>query len=157
MPETYGVVPADIAAELPGLYPGGFAATTKPTDSQVETWITTADAVVTMKVQDVTGAVPSIDDKAAVVAKRHIVEWVKGQVVRAAYVGNDPLSVKAAAEPYEKAAKDMLDALDALGSQATGTGAAASRVLLPTSAPDRDLLINSADIDGDDGYRERRF
>ena len=35
MAEVYGVTPADIAAELPGLFPGGFSVSTKPTLAQV--------------------------------------------------------------------------------------------------------------------------
>lgn len=155
--DVYGVTAADVAAELPGLFPGGFSASTKPNDAQVESWITTADTIVSMRVQDITGAVPASTDKAAVLAKRYIIEYTKGQVVRAAYAGNDPLQVKAAAEPYEENAADLLDHLQELGAQAAGTGEAASRVIASHTTPQRELLVTTEQLDNDEGYRERRY
>lgn len=157
MADTYAITPAMIAAELPGLFPGGFAANTKPTAAQVVSWITTADAIITMKVQDITGAVPAVTDKAAVLAKRFVIEWVKAQVIRTAYAGNDPLSVRAAAQPYEENAKSIRDDLELLGSQAAGTGEAQSRVAVPYTTPQRDLMIRDEQLDDDEAHRERRF
>lgn len=157
MPDVYGVTPADIAAELPGLFPGGFTAATKPTLLQVTAFIITADTIISMKVQDITGAVPAADDKAAVLAKRYIVEWVKAQVIRVVYAGNDPQQVRTAAEPYETNAASTLESLVAMGAQAVGTGEAASRVFTPYTTPQRDLIIRDEQLDDDEAYRERRF
>lgn len=157
MADTYGVTPADIAAELPGLFPGGFSASTKPSDTLVESWISDADIVVQLKVQDITGTVPAVTDKAAVLAKRWIKETVKAQAVRAALVGNDPLAVKAAAEPYESSAKFLWTALIDMGAQLVGTGEASSRVQVAYTTPQRALVVTDTQLDGDTGYRERRY
>lgn len=157
MPDVYGVGPADVSAELPGLFPGGFSASSLPSDVQVASWITTADTIVGMKVQDVAGAVPAATDKAAVLAKRYIIEWTKAQAVRAAYVGNDPLAVKAAAEPYEANATLLLEAIVELGAQAAGSGEASPRVMVPYTVAQRELLVTTEQLDGDAVFRERRF
>jgi hypothetical protein len=157
VPDTYGVLHADISGELPGLFPGGFTVNTKPTAVQVTAWIAAADTIITLKVQDITGAVPAVADKAAVLAKRYVIEWVKAQVMRAAYVGNDPLEVKAAADPYDIVAKQYMDALVELGAQAAGTGEAASRVTVPYTTPQRELMIRDEQLEDDEGFRERRF
>lgn len=157
MADTYGVTAADIAAELPGIFPGGFSASTKPSDTLVESWISDADVVVGLKVQDIAGQPGASTDKAAVLAKRWIKETVKGQAVRAAYAGNDPLAVKAAAEPYENSAAFTWDAIIALDSQIIGTGEAASRVGVPYTSTQRELLVTDAQLDDDAGFRERRF
>lgn len=157
MADVYGVTPANIAAELPGLFPGGFTAGTIPAVAQVIGWITAADTIISMQVQDITGAVPAAADKAAVLAKRYIIEWVKAQVIRAAFVGNDPLSVKAAADPYDIVAIAYLEGLVALGAQAAGSGEAASRVVVPYTIPQRDLLITDAQLDADASFRSRDY
>lgn len=157
MPDIYGVTPADIAAELPGLFPGGFTVNTKPTLAQVTALITTADTIISMRVEDITGAVPAAADKAAVLAKRYIVEWVKAQVVRIVYAGNDPAQVRQAAEAYEVNATSTSEALVALGAQAAGTGEASSRVAVPYTTPQRELIIRDEQLDDDDAYRERRY
>jgi hypothetical protein len=129
VPDTYGVVYGDVSAELPGLFPGGFTANTKPANSQVTSLISTADTIITLRVLDVAGGLPSVTDKAAALAKRYIIEWVKAQVVRIAYVGNDPTAVAQAVKPYETNADAMMAAIEALGAQAEGDGTAvASRI-----------------------------
>ena len=155
--DIYGVTPEDIAGELPGLFPGGFTVATKPTLAQVTSLITTADTIVAMKVQDITGTTPAAADKAAVLAKRYIIEWVKAQVIRIVYAGNDPVQVQQAAAAYETNAKETGSALLALGSQAAGTGDAAPRVAVPYTTPQRELLIRDEQLDDDETYRERRY
>lgn len=157
MADVYGVTAADVAAELPGLFPRGFSASTQPTSAQVASWIATADAIVSMKIQDVTGQAPATTDKAAALARQYVIEWVKGKVVGAVYAGNDPVQVANATKPHFDNAKTILTALSELGAQATGTGEAASRVVVPYTEPQRDLLITDEQLDNDEGERERRY
>lgn len=157
MADTYGVVPADIAAELPGLFPGGFTVSTKPTSAQVKALITTADTIVTLQVQDVTGGAPASTDRAADLAKRYIIDWVKAQIIRIVYAGNDAAAVAAAASPYDASIKAIGVALEQLGAQSIGTGAAAARVSVPYTTPQRDLLVTDEQLDNDESFRERRY
>lgn len=157
MPNVYGVTPADVAVELPGLFPGGFTASTRPSDTLVESWITTADTIVGMKVQDITGTAPLLTDKAAVLAKRYIIEWVKAQVYRAAFAGNDIAVVNAAAAPFDSSAKLLLETLTEMGTQIVGVGEPGNRVRVPYEVAERALLVTGEQLDGDEGYRERRF
>jgi hypothetical protein len=144
--DTYLVTHADVAAELPGLFPGGFTATTTPTDEQVASFITTADTIVTLRITDDVAESPSASDKAAVMARRYIIDWVKAMVLRIVYGGNDARQVSAAASPYEASAAAMLVAIDNLGLQAVGTGASSPQ--LQTSAPStRELVLNDDDLD----------
>lgn len=150
MADTYGVLPADIAAELPGIFPGGFSATTLPSDTLVANFIAGADLAVTLKLRDTTGTTPLVTDAAAPLAKRYIIEIVKAQVLRVAYAGRDPIQVDTVVKPYELLAKTSLDMLATLDAQAVGTGDASSRVMTSLGAsglPSRDLLITDADLD----------
>lgn len=159
MADTYGVVHGDIAAELPGLFPSGFSGATKPTAAQVTSFITTADTVVGLRVQDSTGTTPDVTDRAAALAQRYIIEATKAQVMRVVYTGNDPVQVKAAVEPYEKLAESILASIDAMGEQAAGIGEAASRVVVstPYTVPTvyREMVINDDDLDAGSGLRGR--
>jgi hypothetical protein len=142
---TYSVVPADVAAELPGLFPGGFTATTRPTDAQVQSFIDTADTIVTLRITDNVGQSPALSDKAASIAKRYIVNYVLAIVTRMVYAGNDPAQVNAAAAAYDGAAKSLLDSIDALAEQAVGIGEPA-----PTTVGNmtmRSLMICNGDLD----------
>jgi hypothetical protein len=65
MADVYGVTPADIAAELPGIFLGGFSVSTKPTDAQVTSLITAADLTVAISVQDASGTLPTAGDRLA--------------------------------------------------------------------------------------------
>jgi hypothetical protein len=158
--DTYGVVHGDVAAELPGLFAGGFSANTKPAIAQVTSLISTADTIITLKVIDAAGSTPSVSDKAAALAKRYIIEWVKAQVVRIAYVGNDPTAVKQAVEPYETNAAAMMDAIEALGLQAEGDGTAvASRIVTADqdrTATQRSLVVDDTQLDSSSS-RTRKF
>lgn len=156
---TYDVAPADVAGELPGLFPGGFSATTAPTSDQVQGFIDAADAIVTLAITDFVGMPPSLTDKAAAMAKRYVIEYTKALVVRVVYAGRvDPSAIGQLASPYEINAAAMLKALELLGSQAIGTGDASPRVLTSmgsSSLPSRDLLIETVDLDPNSGLRGR--
>jgi hypothetical protein len=145
--DIYGVVPADVARELSGLFPSGFDELTSPTAAMVEGWISTADTIASLRVTDVTGANPASSDKAAVLAKRYIIEWTKEQVIRSVYAGNDIERVDAAAKPFAASAKALLSELELLGSQAVGTGEASSRVRVSSMLPTRDLIVTDAMLD----------
>lgn len=147
MADTYGVTPADVASELKGLFPAGFTTTTNPTLAMVTGWISTADVIVQLRVADVTGTIPAAADKAAVLAKRYIIEWTKEQVMRTVYAGNDPSRVDAAANPYRFSAKAMLADLETLGAQAAGAGEGSPRVRVFSELPDRDLMVTDDQLD----------
>jgi hypothetical protein len=145
---TYLVAPADIAAELPGLFPGGFTATSTPTSALVQGLINTADTIVTLEIRDSTGQVPAPTDAAAPLAIRYIVETVKAAVLRIIYAGRDPNYLAGTIGPYDVLAKTAFDAIALLGSQAIGTGEAAA--LIVGHMTTRPLLIDSWDL-GDCG------
>lgn len=158
MPNTYDVSPAAVAAELPGLFPGGFTTTSMPTTEQVQGMIDAADTFVTLRITDVVGASPAASDKAASLAKRYIIELTKAQVLRVVYAGRDPFQVNAVVGSYEIAAKGYLESIDLLGSQLVGTGEASSRVLTSmgsSTLPVRDLMITDSDLDPNSGLRGR--
>ena len=163
MPNTYGVTTAAIAAEVPTLFPlGNFSASTKPTQTVVQTWIDTADAIATLKVQKVAGVAPQSTDVAATLAKRYIITWVLASVMRSVYAGNDPLQVKAAADQYQLPADALLAELEALGLQAAGAGDTPSFIRGVDSSLQRDLVITDDDLGGLCGTtpptaRHRRF
>lgn len=122
MADVYGVIAADVAAELPELFPTGFSASTRPTTSQVTKWISVADTVVWLRVFAVTEVVPTAADVAAVLARQYIIEWVKGKVYEAIYAGRATTEVNAATKPSFAAAAALLTAIEDLGLQATGEG-----------------------------------
>lgn len=146
---TYGVTTAQVAAEVPALVPGGdFSASTTPAKTLVQTWIDTADAIVTLKVQQVAGVAPQTTDVAATLATRFIVAWALAWVMRTVYAGNDPAQVKAAADQYQLPADALLAQLDALGLQAAGAGETPSLVRGVDASLARDLVITDADLGG---------
>jgi hypothetical protein len=122
MADIYGVVPADVIAELPELFPQGFATPARPTDAQVVEWISTADATISLRVYAVTGTWPDPTDKAAPIARQYIISWVKGKVMQAIYAGRADEQVKAVSVHYFETATDLLEAIADLGAQATGEG-----------------------------------
>jgi hypothetical protein len=128
--DVYGVTAADVAAELPGMYPTGFSGATKPTLTTVNTLISEADAIISLRVQKATGeAAADPAAKSAPLARRFIKSWVKGEVTRIAYAGNAPGMVNEAAAPYEKTAEFTLEEIDTMGEQAQdSTGLPTSRV-----------------------------
>jgi hypothetical protein len=146
---TYDVTPAAVASELPGLYPGGFSATSTPTDAKVQELIDEADTVVTLRITDDVGASPALSDKAAKVAKRFIINYVKAQVILLLYVGKDPAYVASIAQPYIDSATRLLEYIDALGSQAVGTGESSAATMGHMTS--RPLILESWDLDGDRG------
>lgn len=156
MADTYGVTPADIAAELPGIFPGGFTVSTKPTLAQVTSMITAADLMVTVAVQNASGSLPNTADRLAPLAKRVIIEQVKGQVVRVVYAGNAPADVASAAAPYETLAKTMLTSITDLQTQAVGVGDPPNRVVSSSIVPTRELLVADTDL-GRRGYERGQY
>lgn len=144
MPSIYGVTPADIAAELPGLFPGGFSAATKPSAATVQLWIDAADATAQLHVQQTSGDPAAASATAAAIAKRYIIDWTKANVLRAVYTGNDPRDVEAAARPFETQASGHLAMLDKLGEQNVGTGTGFSHVRGKTVS--RDLLVSDVTL-----------
>jgi hypothetical protein len=155
--DTYGVTPEEVASELRGLFPTGFDVDTVPTEAQVTAWISVADSIVTLHVIDETGQVPALTDAAASLVKTYIKEWVKAQVVRTVYVGNDPTAVDAAARPYSDTAKMILSQIDEMGSQAVGTGTASPRIAVAYTLPDRELVVTDDELDMDNSYRTRKY
>jgi hypothetical protein len=114
MPDTYAVKPADVAAELPGLFKDGFSQVSKPTQQQVASFISDADAIVTLHLTTALGTAPTATDPNARLAVRYILDRVKAEVLRLVYTGNDPDSVRAATQPYDDLADAMLTRIDAL-------------------------------------------
>jgi hypothetical protein len=157
MADTYGVTVTEVAEELPGLFPVGFSPATAPSAAQVASFISTGDTLVTLRVKDATGGVPSASDAAAPLAKRYVINWVLAQVVKIVYAGNDPARVAEAAKAYTDVATELGAAIDLLGEQAIGAGDSAPRVFAGPSLPERDLMITNADLDGDPTFRARRF
>lgn len=149
MPNTYDVAPADIAAELPGLYSSGFSATTVPTSAQVQALIDEADTIVTLRITDDVGTSPALSDKAAKIAKRFIINYVKGQVLLLLYVGKDPAYVASISQPYIDSATRLLEYIDAIGAQAIGTGESSAATMGHMTS--RPLIIESWDLDGQRG------
>lgn len=158
MPDTYSVLPDDIALELKGLYPSGtFDVDTTPTEAQVIGWISVADTIVTLHLRDSTGGVPALTDASAQLARTYIREWVKAQVVRTVYAGNDASAVDQASRPYSDTAKQILKDLDTMGLQAIGTGEASAQIAVAYTLPDRELAVTDDELDMDNSYRTRKY
>jgi hypothetical protein len=155
MADTYAVSVAQVAAKLPGLFPAGFTTATHPTAAEVSEIVSTADTIVTLRVQDATGGVPLSTDKAAPVAVQFILNWVIAEVLKVVYAGNDPERLAAIVKPYLDMVTAYGLAIDGLGAQAIGTGESAPRVLAGPALPTRDLLITDADLDACSGLRGR--
>lgn len=145
MPNTYGVTPADIAAELSGLYPDGFGAGTKPTAAKVQEYIDVADLEVSIAIGNSAGAPPATDDRVAPLARQVIINRVVARVMRVVYTGNTPAEVAQLLAPYVEGAKGALQALIDLRTQAVGTGETAPLVTVGET-PDRDLIVQDADL-----------
>jgi hypothetical protein len=153
--DTYGVTPADIAAELPGLFPGGFTVVTVPSLSAVASYIATADTIITLQVIDATGGIPALTDRAAPLARQFIIEWVKGKVIRTVYTGNDPSMLTQAIAPYVQMTAELATAIELMGSQATGTGDAAPRTSVAYVVPDRELIVQDDTLGYSSSYGRR--
>lgn len=155
MANTYGVTPADVAAELPGLFPDGFSVGSLPTLAHVQASIDTADAIVTMKVLDVTGVAPQVADKAALLAKEYVIARAVARTLAVVYAGRvGPGEINPAAG-YFAAATELLNGIALLGEQATGLGTVAPTIGVAMSDA-RELLISDAELDGGVN-RERRY
>lgn len=157
MSDLYGVQPDDIAAELRGLFPTGFDIDTTPTEAQVIDFISTADDIVRLRLVDITGGIPAVSDAAVRLAKTFIKNWVKSEVVKVVYAGQDPLAVQAAAKTYADNADTVITALTEMGSQAIGTGEASPQVSVAFTVPPRDLLVEDSELGDNDFGRERKY
>jgi hypothetical protein len=153
MADTYGVTATNIAAEIPALFPTGFSAASKPAQSLVESWISTADVKVQLAILIDVGTPPTVSDKAALLAKRFITNYALANVMRVVYAGRQPQDVQAAAKPYADEATALYGDLCALGKNAVGDGTADEshvRGNMGNGAfPDRELLISDHQLDGD--------
>lgn len=164
MPGLYGVSAADVAAEIPALFPvdathpNGFSATTKPTQAKVEEWITAADAMAELRVVSASGQAADVNAKAAPLIRQYIRNYVLAQVMRAIYAGQDPADIDDAARPYEIERDRIYDDLQLLGSQLEGP-AAVSIARVRGKISDRELLVRDADIGTGalGGLSSRRF
>lgn len=145
MADTYGVTAADIAAELPGIFPGGFDANTRPTSAQVTGWISVEDLRVVIAVEREAGALPATSDRVAPLAKRIIIERVKAQVMRTVFAGNSPAEIAQASKPFDEIATATLADLRELGAQAAGVGTPTNLVTV-SETPDRDLIVQDSDL-----------
>jgi hypothetical protein len=158
MADTYGVVPEDVRTELRGLFPIPFDTTTVPTLAQVTSWISTADSIAVLHLVDSAGQTPALSDAAASIVKTFIREWVKSQVIRVVYAGQDPVAIGQASKPYVDTANAILKELDEMGSQAVGTGMESARVAVAFTIPPRDLLVEDGELGDSDTYaRERKY
>lgn len=164
MPGLYGVSAADVAAEMPALFPidgthpNGFSATTKPTEAKVNDWILAADALAELRVVNASGQAADPNAKAAPLIKQYIREYTKAQVIRAVYAGQDPDDVDNAARSFEAERDRIYDDLGLMGSQLEGVAAVAiARVRGKVS--DRELLVRDSDIGTGalGGLASRRF
>jgi hypothetical protein len=144
--DVYGIVPADIEAELTALFPAGFTPTTKPTAGQVASFIAQEDLKVAIAVQNASGTVPSSSDRLAPLAKMVIVYRVVARVLRIVYAAQAPERVDAAASPYDALARDAQKSITDLQTQATGVGDPPNRVVSSSTVPERDLLVSDDDL-----------
>jgi hypothetical protein len=161
MADTYGVTATNIAAEIPALFPTGFSAASKPAQSLVESWISTADVKVQLAILIDVGTPPSLSDKAALLAKRFIITYALANVMRVVYAGRQPQDVVAAVKPYADEAIALYGDLVALGKNAIGDGTTdQSRVrgdMGMGAYPDRELMITDDQLDGYDIPRAGRW
>lgn len=155
MPGNYGVTGAEVAAELPSLFPNGFSPTSLPTAAKVDEWIQVADDRVSLLVQRVSGALPIATDAAYRLGRNYVLSYVKGKVVRALYEGNAPERVQAAAVGYFVEATDALKELEALKDQASGTTdeGVTPKVRGEMPTPDREMIVTDEDLDPVRGRR----
>lgn len=148
MAPVYGVTYQHVAAEVPGLFPGGFTQATPPTAEQVTAWIAAADALVALTVRGTTGLAPDpATDPSADLARQFIRSWVLAYVMRTVYAGRASSEIESAARPYVDVAAQLLDSIKAMGAQAVGTGAATARVRGEDGTRVRDMLVDDADLD----------
>lgn len=158
MAGVYGVEPADVAAELPGLFPVGFTQVTPVKLAQVTTWINDADTYIDTVVSDVVTQAPGLADTASQLAKRYIIDEVILRVYRANYAGKvSPAVLVDLTEGLGGAG--ILERLQVLLTAALAVEASAalleSRVLVSYEEAPRSLVVDTTDLDPDSGYRGR--
>jgi hypothetical protein len=147
MADTYQVTPATIAGELPGLFPNGFTQVTKPNVQQVTDFISVADLMVSIAVENASAEPPDASDRLAALARRIVIDKVKAMVLRVVYAALAPADIDSATKPYEDLAQGALASIIALGAQAAGAGEPVNKVR--TSTPGdlvRDLVVQDVDL-----------
>ena len=150
MADTYGVLPIDIAAELPFVFKTGDVTQADiPNRARVTEWISRADARAYLVAENIINAAPSLTDKAVPMAKEFIVQYVKAKVLAAIYAGNDPAAYATIVASAYGDAKNALQTLIDLGTQIEGAGGSSPRlaISLATVATSRDLLVEDIDLD----------
>ena len=148
MANTYSVEHDDVANELPGLFPAGFDAESRPSAGDVTGWIAAADVIAALYVRRAAAKVAAASDQGAPLAERYILAYAKKQVLQAVYAGRDPREVDGAAAPYENICAKLLEQIDMLGTQAAGDGTPVSRVKANFTGTPRELAIRDAQLDG---------
>lgn len=148
MANTYSVEHDDVANELPGLFPDGFSAETRPSAGDVSGWIAAADVIAALYVRRAAGKVPAATDQGAPLAALYIKAFAKAEVVRVVYAGRDPREVAGAAAAYEGLCTTLLEQIAMLGTQAVGDGTPVSRVKADITSTPRALLLGDAQLDG---------
>lgn len=157
MANTYSVEYDDVANELPGMFPDGFDAESRPSAGDVSGWIAAADVIATLYVRRAAAAVPAAEDQGAPLAELYIKAFAKAQVVRAVYMGRDPDAADKAASQYENTCTKLLEQIEMLGVQVTGTNTEPrSRVKADTTSTLRELAVTDAHLDAG-GCRVRKY
>jgi hypothetical protein len=151
---AYQVSVADVAGELPALFPVGFTPATRPTVDQVESFLVTADAIVSLRVRVATKGRPAAGDTGWQLAKRYVIESAKSQVMNVVYAGNDPRTLADAVKPYREMMAELLASIDGLAP----TPVEQNTRMLTDDAPTRALIVTDRDLDGSrHGHRRGRF
>lgn len=148
MANTYSVEHDDVANELPGLFPDGFDAESRPSAGDVTGWIAAADVIATLYVRRAAAKVPAASDQGAPLAALYIKAFAKAEVMRVVYAGRDSREIDGAAKPYQDICATLLEQIDMLGTQMAGDGAPISRVKADLTSKPRALTVCDAQLDG---------
>jgi hypothetical protein len=163
----YGVAVTDIAAELPGVVPGGvFTQATKPSQATVTLWIADADTFVDSVIRDALARIdaagaledaPGTTDRLTALAKRYIVNDVVARVLRATYAGK-ATSADLTALLASYGGASVLTQIEAEVTQAIEnviTPPSVPEVAVPYTTPPRELIVTDTDLDPNSGFRGR--
>lgn len=137
--------------------PDGFSDTSVPTVAMVQGWIDTADAIISVQLLDISGLAPTLADRLHGLAKDYIIEYVKEQVIRTVYAGNDPLKVKQATDGYAANQVLLVTTISSFKEQATGDALnLMESVGVSFETPTRDFLITDDMLGGLNGGPRRQ-
>jgi HPt (histidine-containing phosphotransfer) domain-containing protein len=167
MPGVYGVVVTDIAAELPGVVPGGvFTQAMRPSIETVTSWIADADSFANSVVEDALARIsaagaldasPGTTDRLTQLAKRYIIADVVTRVLRSIYAGKATaadltalLASYGGASVLEQIAAEIEQALASVQ-----TVTEPRTVAVPYTIAPRDLIVDEIDLDPHSVYRRR--